>query len=385
MRATRWVLLSVVVGLCCLSVAPALASDARLEALSVQREYVEDYFNFRTFPTVVARYQNLVQVGLGSRDSDGDFLDDMSVGVIGAGDGTSYGVFALYLNEVNRDGVEQQQLDLTWAKAFSTTTIGATVVYTNSEIKDNTGDIQTPINSSPGDLDNANANFFGLNAGVKIDMSGNSMLEIAAGIGFYGWDDTLSGVGRLEDDGKVSYLVSARIFSEITNRTTLVPLLKYQKMDLTSKPVGTATSEEYSRTMINLGVALHYEVNGNDLLILGLSVDNIKDKDGTEEMSVWSTPNLFAALEFDIYSWLTARAGVTKGFENTNIKDTAATTGNELDIKASEYRFGLGMGLHFDHFDVDATVDPEALFTGSYFLSGESSQPLTRITATYYF
>lgn len=382
MRATRWVLLSVVVGLCCLSVAPALASDARLEALSVQREYVEDYFNFRTFPTVVARYQNLVQIGLGSRDGS-SFNDDMSVGVIGAGDGTSYGVFALYMNEVNRSGVEQQQLDLSWAKAFSTTTIGATVVYTNSEIKDNTGDKETPINSSPGSLDNTNANFFGFNAGVKIDMSGNSMLEIAAGIGFYGWDDTLSGVGRLEDDGKVSYLISARIFSEITNRTTLVPLLKYQKMDLTSKPPSGGTSTDYTRTMLNLGIALHYEVNGNDLLILGLSVDNLKDKDGTEEMSVWSTPNLFAALEFDIYSWLTARAGVTKGFENTNIKDTAVTS--ELDIKDSSYRFGLGMGLHFDHFDVDATVDPEALFTGSYFLSGESSQPLTRITATYYF
>ena len=42
----------------------------------------------------------------------------------------------------------------------------------------------------------------------------------------------------------------------------------------------------------------------------------------------------------------------------------------EIDVKASEYRFGLGMGLHFDHFDVDATLDPEALFTGGYFLSG---------------
>jgi hypothetical protein len=43
------------------------------------------------------------------------------------------------------------------------------------------------------------------------------------------------------------------------------------------------------------------------------------------------------------------------------------------------------MGLHFDHFDVDASVNPDWVYTGGYLLSGDSTtQPLTRVTATYY-
>ena len=45
----------------------------------------------------------------------------------------------------------------------------------------------------------------------------------------------------------------------------------------------------------------------------------------------------------------------------------------------------MGMGLHFDNFDVDATVNPDAVFTGGYLFSGERSEPLGRVTATYHF
>jgi hypothetical protein len=381
MRATRWVYLLVVVGLC-LPTVQALASDARLEALTVQREYIEDYFNFRTYPTVAARYQNLVQASLGSREF-GSFNDDLSVGVIGAGDNTNYGVFALFLNQTvsSESGFEQQQLDLTWAKAFSGVAVGATILYQNSSFEDSgLSNKETPIDADDGaqDLDDPNANFMGLNLGAKIDVSDNSLLELAAGFGKFTWEETDLGVVIGEDDGKLSYQFSGRLMSELTNRTTLVPLLQYAKMDLTAKPDPGDPDFEVSRTMLNLGLALHYEVNGNDLLVLGLSLDNEKDKFGTLEVSEWALPNLFVALEFDVYSWLTVRTGASKSFANLSIDP-------DIDWKDSSYSFGLGMGLHFDHFDVDATVDPEAIFTGGYFLSGEESEPLTRITATYYF
>ena len=65
--------------------------------------------------------------------------------------------------------------------------------------------------------------------------------------------------------------------------------------------------------------------------------------------------------------------------------DPGIEDGVDSDAVSSRYFFGLGMGLHFDHLDVDATVNPDALFTGGYLFSGESSRPLTRITGTYYF
>jgi len=389
MRATRWVLLFVAVTLCCAFAAETYASDARLDGLAVQREYVDDYINFHTFPTVAARYQNLVTASIGTAANNGT---DKSVGVIGAGDNTNYGVFAVYLNQVNRDvfdpldpnsprSVEQQQLDITWAKAFSGATVGAGLLYTKSSV-DVGQQRNTPIGGGVNDLDNPNANQLAFTGGAKIDMNNNSMMELAAQLGWWSWEEKdAGGVVTSEDAGNLSYMLAGRIMSEVSNRTTLVPLIKYSKMDLTEK-AATGPDLDVTRTMLNLGVALHYEVNGNDMLILGVSADYLKDKDmpaGVEE-STWQLPSLFAALEFDVYSWLTVRTGARKTFNRLNDDTT------DLTVKDSSYRFGLGMGLHFDNFDVDATVEPNSLFTGGYLFSGDSTtDPLTKITATYFF
>lgn len=388
MRATRWVLLFVAVTLCCAFAAQTYASDARLDGLAVQREYVDDYINFHTFPTVAARYQNLVTASIGTAANNGT---DKSVGVIGAGDNTNYGVFAIYLNQVNRDvfdsilgagTVDQQQLDITWAKAFSGATVGAGLLYTKSSVEVGQ-EKNTPIGGGVNDLNNPNANQLAVTGGAKIDMNNNSMLEMAAQVGWWSWEEKdAGGVVTSEDAGNLSYMLAGRIMSEVTNRTTLVPLIKYMKMDLTEKAAAGGTDQDVSRTMLNLGVALHYEVNGNDMLILGVSGDYLKDKDmaANVEESTWQLPSLFAALEFDVYSWLTVRTGARKTFDRFN--DDSA----DLTVKDSSYRFGLGMGLHFDNFDVDATVEPNSLFTGGYLFSGDATnQPLSKITATYFF
>lgn len=366
MRATRWVLL-LVVGLCCLSTA-SWASDARVEGLAVNEAFLEDYVNLSSFPTVAARYQNLVVASLGT-----DGGDDKSVGVLGSGDNTSYGVFAIFLNQNDDDG--KAELDLTWAKQFSGATFGASVNWMKSSTE--TGSAKTtPVGGGPGDQ-----NLLSLTGGVKFDMNNNSMLELAAELAWLSWETT-NGTGTVtaQDNGNASYRVSGRIMSELSSRSTLVPLLSYSKTDLTADPLG-GTEEDDTMTNLNLGIALHYEVNGNDLLILGVTGDYEKTEDvgaGVDESS-WHLPTLFAALEFDVYSWLTVRAGASKSFERTD--DTPSDT----QTLGSDFDFGLGMGLHFDHFDVDATVDPDAVFTGGYLFSGDSSDPLTRITATYYF
>lgn len=391
MRATRWVLLSVMVASGLLIAAQATASDARLESMALQREYVEDYFNFRTFPTVAARFSNLATVALGSVDSDGDFGNDRSVGVIGAGDNTSYGVFAIYLNQVQTDAVtptgdpvDDAQFDITWAKQFSSVAIGIGLLYQNSsqETEPNTF---SPLDGFSNDLDDFNTNLTALTGGVKFGAGEGSSVELAGQLGWYSWADS-SGVDS-EDAGNVSYVLSGRMMKELGDKTTLVPLLRYSKFDLTEDP-GVGAEEEMSRTQFNAGVALNYEVNGSDLLVLGISADYMKDVDegAASEISDWSIPTLFLATEFDVYSWLTLRAGARKTFDNVTDKDTSPTPAPDTDVKASSYTFGLGLGLHFDHFDVDATLNPDWVFSGGYFLSGQSTeQPLGRVTATYYF
>lgn len=379
MRATRWVLL-MVVGLCCLTAPTSYASDARVEAMAVDAQYLEDYVNLDVFPTVAARYANLVMVSLGEASSS----SDRSVGVIGAGNNTNYGVFAIFLNQTMLQGWEQAQLDITWAKQFSGATVGAGILYTKSSVEQGSAK-ETPINGGDNsDFDNPGANQLAITGGVKIDMNNTSMLELGAQLGWWSWEEKdAAGTITSEDAGNLSYMLAGRIMSEVSNQTTLVPSVSFSRIDLTEEPGPAATEEDFNRNMVNLGVALHHEVNGNDLLVLGVSADYVKDKMGTGvEFSTWQLPSLFAALEFDVYSWLTVRAGARKTFDRTNDK----TFDPEVDTLASDFRFGLGMGLHFDHFDVDATVEPDAVHSGGYLLTGDStSNTLARVTATYFF
>lgn len=342
--------------------APASASDARIDALGVQYEYLEDYILFRQFPTVAARYQNLVTASLGDRNAR-----DRSVGVIGAGKDTGYGVFGLYLNDLGSDAGQTAQVDLTWAKQFSGMALGAAVNWTKSSRE--TGDAeQSPIYGTENQLS--------LVGGAKFDVGDASQLEAAAEIAFLTFKNL---PGGREDDGKPSYRLSARMMSERSETTTLVPLLQYIHVDRTAKDA----DEDDTFDTFNLGVAAHHRVNGDDLLIFGIAANYFKQSNELGEVSRWDLPALFVAIEFGVYDWLTARVGATKTLDMETID--SASSDVDTDTLRSRYFFGLGMGLHFEHFDVDATVNPDAVFTGGYLFSGESSQPLGRITGTYYF
>ncbi len=365
------------------SVAPA--SDARLDGLGVQREYVEDYYNFRIFPTVVARYKNLVTASLGTRDGG-----NRSVGVIGAGENTSYGAFAIYLNQTNRIYVtdetgsavaaETAELDFSWAKQFSGMALGAGLVWVDSSVE--TGDFRR----TPANWNGQGANLLSFLVGAKFDVGDRSSLELAGELARYSWEATNTSGNLIgQDAGNLSYRLVGRMMSEVSEKTTLVPLLSYGRTDLTAEEDADVTRTD----RLNMGIAAHHEVNGDDLLILGVAANYLKRSnyltgDRSAEFSRWDLPALFIALEFDMYDWLTARVGATKTIDLSTV-DPGIEDGVDSDAVSSRYFFGLGMGLHFDHLDVDATVNPDALFTGGYLFSGESSRPLTRITGTYYF
>ena len=125
----RGVLLGLVVALL-LPVARTWASDARIQSLGVQFEYVEDYILFQLFPTVAARYPNLVTAGLGNRSEQ-----DRAMGVIASTSGGKFGSLALFLNDLGLDGGQDAQLDVVWAKNIGSTTVGAGLIWTRSSLQ----------------------------------------------------------------------------------------------------------------------------------------------------------------------------------------------------------------------------------------------------------
>jgi hypothetical protein len=357
-----------------------MASDSRVESLLPEvasRSYIEDYILFREFPTVAARYARLVTAGLGTRNTTtGSFGDDKTLGVIGAGDNTSYGVFALYLNEMSPSGEQDQaELDLAWAKQFTSIALGARINWSKSSFENTTNETTSPIGWVPGDGD---FNTLGITGGIKFDLSNNGMMELAATLAWLSFENQTAGA---QDAGNISYNLAGRIFTDLSDKTTLVPLIRYGSFDLT--PEGQ--TDKTKTDQMNLGVALQRTMNGDDLLIVGLAINYMNVQDGAAgvKSSAWQMPALFMSLEFDIYSWLTGRVGASKPFVSTN-DEPISGGGNGEKFFDSSFEFGLGMGLHFNNFDVDANVNPESLFTGGYLFSGDSSNPIGRITATYY-
>jgi hypothetical protein len=324
---------------------------------------------------VAARYARLVTAGLGTRNTTtGTFGDDKTLGVIGAGDNTSYGVFALYLNEQSTAGQsDQAELDLAWAKQFTSIALGARLLWSKSSFENTTNETITPIPFSYPD----NFNTLGFTAGVKFDLGNNGMMELAGTLAWLSFEDQVAG---FQDAGNISYNIAGRIFTDLSDKTSLVPLFRYGTTDLT--PEGQ-TDKTKTDTM-NLGVALQRTMNGDDLLIVGLAINYMNMQDGLAgvKSSAWQMPALFMALEFDVYSWLTGRVGASKPFISTT--DEPISGGTSTKFFDSSFEFGLGMGLHFNNFDVDANLNPESLFSGGYLFSGDSSNPIGRITGTYY-
>lgn len=376
MRRTMILMGGIVLALGLGAISPTLlhASDARTNALGIQREYLEDYILFRSFPTVIARYENLVTASLGDRNAR-----DRSVGVIGSGRNSDYGTFAIYLNDLGNDAGQDAQLDLTWAKQFSGAALGLGLNWTSSSMQ--TGEIVvTPIGGHTAALEANQLAFIG---GIKLDMGSDDQFEAAVEVASLSWEDDIR---RSENDNGASYRVSARMMNQVSPKTTLVPLAQYSHVDLTAK----GDADETNFNTLNLGVAAHHEVNSGDLLVMGIAANYFTTKrlsdgsDTSNEFSRWDLPALFVALEFSVYDWLTGRVGATKTID-VSTSDPAGGTDDETDTTNSRFFFGLGMGIHFDHFDVDATVNPDAIFTGGYLFSGESSRPLARVTGTYFF
>ena len=345
------------------------ASDARVESFGVQHEYLEDYSLFSLYPTVIARYANLVSVSVGDRN-----LQQRSVGVIASGNRGGYGVFALRLNDLGFDGGQDAQVDLAWARDFGGVTPALAVQWTESrrEIGDA---VQSPIGGGP------LTNNLSLHGGALVDVGDTEQIEVAAEVAWLTWEETAT--GRRSADN-LSYRFSLRLHDELNSRVTLLPLLQVFRTDRT----GRGDPDVSRSDTFNLGAAFHFRVNGSDLLVVGAAVNRYEQKTYTsgavsDRFRRWDLPALFAALEFDVYDWLTVRSGATKTLDVSNLTRSAAEP--ETRSLTSRYFFGLGMGLHFDHFDVDATVNPRSVFTGGYLFSGESSEPLGKVTATYYF
>jgi len=356
----------------------AHASDARIEGLGVDAIYLDDYETYRLFPTVFARTNNLAAASLGN---SGTVDQDNSFGVIASGNKESYGTFAVFLrgrspfldgmrsmgDDLSPDiNVPSQQFDLGWAKQFETLAVGLRFEHARSSYS--VGNDEKSPATSPG-FNNWNTTAF--HGGVKIDGGEANFLEIGGEVRLLSYKDTIVDV---MDDAGLSFRGSARYWMKCNDKVDFVPAASYYHIDTSRE------GDSIDRTIngINAGGAFEFAVNQDNLLILGASFSHVKNN--ATDTSRTMLPNLFGALEWDIKSWLTGRVGAQQAM-------VMSSDGDTFDFTDSSFRYGLGVGIHFNNFDVDATLNEDFPFTGGYFISGDetSGNMFGRVTGSYYF
>jgi hypothetical protein len=359
---------------------PSVASDARVEGLGIDGIYVDDYEGYRLFPTVFARAGNLVAASLGT---SGTNERDNSFGVIGSGARGKYGAFGIFLRgrspflddlsafDDGLDGpdatITSQQYDLGWAKQFDRLAIGVRFEQARSraEIGD---DVVTP--AAPAGTWNTTA----VHAGVKIDTRKTDFIEVGAEFRSLSFRNTLEDPD-VEDDADLSMRLSARYWAALNDRVDFVPAFNYSKIDLTRE----GDEDDRTFTRLHAGGAFIFDVNQDNMLTLGAALN--RQENNADDVTVTLMPTLFGALEWDIKSWLTGRVGAQQSM-------SLLEDGDDDELLDSDFQYGLGVGLHFNNFDLDATLNQDFPFTGGYFLSGQetSGGPLFgRITGVYFF
>ena len=428
--------------------AAALASTARVQSMGLQGDFIQDYSNVYAYPSSIVRYQNLVYGDLGNKDVTGNDLSDFEdnsdnvPGLQNSGRAMGAylntwkwlpGTWGIQINENNNtisqaygagyyDRNRNSAITLMWGNKVGGANLGLMLEKANSSIDDGNDVIEPYTFTPPGvtppggsfnarrlmnainaGLGSEDRNSWGVGAGVTFNWSAWER-EHQADIAVHYRDNTLNiedaAAGQtLEDNGNTSISVNARAQLAISDNSYLTPVVNYYSIGRGTKftdSVTPANNFDYDNSVTGwqIGLAESWVLRESDLLVMGLSVghESIDYEDPAVtgdpfEVSYETTPTIFGALEVHPVGWWHVRMGAGKPiwskFEFTD-HDPAGDAVLTVKDSPLQYAFGTGFRLG-NRLDIDAVVNQDFAFTGSWGASGTSETPFSSLSMTYRF
>ena len=396
----------------------AFAQTSRVEGMAIQGDYIKDYTANYGYPSQVSNVGNLVYGELGV--ATGGTPVDRSVGAV-MGDWWEgrYGTFGIHMRQFTPQlgqgdatsspapggfGSDpnfntQEQFDLMWGKKFGTTSFGLRLHRSNGELElDNDPLGLGNVSNLKYDFallgdPNLTRNVMGFGAGLGWEMSPTTNVELAAHYQSRSFEvsDT-NGVTVAESDGKTTYQVAARAWWQWQPNVMVVPVFKWYSYDL-STLAGTVTADNSLKGW-QIGMAGNWTVGSNDLFVLGATFASNKIEQeadifgfGFANGTITETfsPQVFAALETHVNSWLTLRFGGNKGAWHRVEFEDNSTPGNII-LHDSPFSMSLGAGVKVGGLQLDGILNDSFAHNGLYFVSGNASSPMfSKISATYSF
>ena len=396
---------------------PAVASAqmSRVEGMALQGDFIKDWSGIFTYSSQVANVGNLVYGELGNVTSPPVTFDRSVGAVVGNLWEGRLGTWAVHLREqapnlgqgdAGSNGAPgnlgsdpnihtSESFDIQWGKKFGTTSLGLRLNRSNTELKTTTGGVITNFEFDNLADPNRTRNNMGIGAGVGFEVSPTSNIEVGLLYQNRSWLLDVPGL-RGEEDGSAAYMLAGRAMWQWQPNIMIVPVFKYYNFDLGEKfTAGTTTTTfDNSRKGWQVGAAGNWTLGSNDLFVFGLNfaqnkLNQQEDVLGlalgdTLELTETFTPQLFAALETHVNSWLTLRFGANKGaWQKTKIEQS---NGDKVELSASTFNMNLGAGLKFGNLQLDAILDNRFPNRLPYFISGDTTTDMfAKVTATYPF
>jgi len=403
---------------------PAVSSAqmSRVEGMAIQGDFIKDWSGMFTYTSQVANVGNLVNAELGvSAGLTGSSSPlDRSVGaVIGNLWEGRLGTWAIHLRQftpqLGQGNLTSQpspgsigfdpnfnpseSFDLIWGKKFGTTSLGLRMNRSFGSLEgflDNffgNGPISTIESGTPDDWPffdpNFNRNVFGLGGGIGFEMNPTSNVE--ASVLYqrrtFVVRDTVAGTPETyEEDGPTTYQVAARAMWQWQPNIMVVPVFKWYSFDLSTKASAGSSGLTEKNTLKGwqLGAAGNWTLGSNDLFVLGATFaqNKLEEANSTFETTETYAPQVFAALETHVNSWLTVRFGANKGaWRSFEERDP---TGATYKRKESDFNMNLGAGVKVGNLQLDAILNDNFPNNLPYFISGSpTSDMFAKVTATY--
>jgi hypothetical protein len=398
----------------------ASAQMSRVEGMALQGDYLKDWSGIFTYTSQVANVGNLVYGELGNVNFPPVTFDRSVGAVIGNLWEGRLGTWAIHLREQTPqlgqgdaasqpapgiDGLDpnvntDEAFDLMWGKKFGTTSFGLRLNRSSGALEI---DGPTAISSIEYDFTQFDPNFgrnvLGFGGGIGFELSPTSNVE--ANILYqnrtYSIKDT-TGTFIAEEGGPTTYQFAARAMWQWQPNIMVVPVFKWYSYDLSTKVTGTAppgtpagtplVTEENTLKGWQLGAAGNWTLGSNDLFVLGATVaqnkvEFAKGQPGEFTETETYYPQLFAALETHVNSWLTVRFGANKGAWY-KIEDQDNSVPSTVTFKGSDFSMRLGAGVKVGNLQLDAIVADDFPNNLPYFISGNTTSDMfTKVTATY--
>lgn len=149
---------------------------------------------------------------------------------------------------------------------------------------------------------------------------------------------------------------------------------------------------DYSKLNLELSVGLNYQMNSDNIALLGLELFGLAQnseevKNGYKNTSTTRTlPALFVGIESTLKPWLIGRLGATQSYYKSTTKyEPKEGEDSESSSTDSSFNLSFGFGVKVSGFMLDAYFNENLFFDGPNFISGQGNSIAHRISVTYNF